>query len=319
MQMTALKSFAGFLILIACVCCGGRAAQAQTCTASYSNLAFGSNINILAGASIDSAGSMTINCSGFGPGRLQQAAVCVSLGNGLNSTGAPRLMSSGAGALAYDLYMDSARTSRWGDTPTTEPGFVLTSANPSATVPVYGRIIASQTTAPVGSYFDYIMPTLLFGFFNGVGRQPTCAQLTNFTTSPPFAVTAAITANCSVSATNMTFPPQTTFANPVNSQSSVTITCTSQAPYWIALDGGTSGASDPTQRKMSLAGHSITYGLYRDSANRSPWGNTQSVNTAVGTGSAGPNTFIVYGLIPRPPAIPLPGVYQDTVTVTVNF
>jgi hypothetical protein len=42
--------------------------------------------------------------------------------------------------------------------------------------------------------------------------------------------------------------------------------CTNGTPYNIGLDGGLSGALNPTQRKMTKAAEFVLYGLYRDAA-----------------------------------------------------
>jgi spore coat protein U-like protein len=95
-------------------------------------------------------------------------------------------------------------------------------------------------------------------------------------------------------------------------------TCTNGTPYNIGLDGGLSGATDPTQRKMKKAAEFVLYWLYQNFARSLPWGNTLGMNTltAIGTGLAQPAT--VYGRI-APQATPSPGTYNDTIVVTVTY
>jgi len=50
---------------------------------TFTSVAFGTNFNILAGAAIDSTGTMTVSCSNFGAGQNSKAVVCVALGNGV--------------------------------------------------------------------------------------------------------------------------------------------------------------------------------------------------------------------------------------------
>jgi len=99
---------------------------------------------------------------------------------------------------------------------------------------------------------------------------------------------------------------------------SIAITCTNAAPYTIALDGGSIGAINPVQRKMSQGSERITYGLYQDSGRTQPWGDAAGINTAAATGSGLAQTFSVYGRVPAQ-STPSPGTYTDTVVVTVSY
>jgi spore coat protein U-like protein len=94
--------------------------------------------------------------------------------------------------------------------------------------------------------------------------------------------------------------------------------CTNSTPYTIALDGGTTGATDPTQRKMSKASERITCGVYRDSNRTQPWGSTQGTNTASGTGSGASQNFTAFGRVPVQTS-PSPGNYADTVVTTITY
>ena len=242
--------------------------------------------------------------------------VCIGMNDGANATSAPRKMASGTNRLSYDLYTDTARATRWANVKASLPRFVLTAATPAIAVPVYGRIAAAQTATPVGAYLDTITPSVFWNNFSGT--TPACSSLTKTIAVSTFQVTGTVTANCAVSATNLVFPSQSVINTLVDAQSNIFVTCTTNAPYWIALNGGTTGATSPTLRKMSLAGQTITYGLYRDTARSLPWLRTMGTDTASGTGSATSTTFPVYGRIPVQ-TTPAPGTYQDTVVVTVNF
>lgn len=295
---------------------GDKALAVPSCTVTFSSVAFGTNIDVLSGASVDSAGTATISCSSFGTGTNANVVVCIGLGDGANATGAPRKMASGTNRLSYDLYTDAVRATRWANVKATLPRYVLTAATPSLAVPVYGRIAAAQTTTPIGAYVDTITPNIFWNNYSGT--TPTCSSLSKKITASTFQVTGTVTARCSVSATNLIFPSQSVINALVDAQSNIFVTCTTSAPYWIGLDGGTTAATNPTLRKMSLGGQTITYGLYRDAARSLPWGATQGTNTASGTGSAISTTFPVYGRIPVQ-TTPAPGTYQDTVVVTVNY
>ncbi len=94
--------------------------------------------------------------------------------------------------------------------------------------------------------------------------------------------------------------------------------CSLSLPYTVGLGGGNAGATNPTQRKMSFAGHSILYGLYRDSARAQPWGGSIGVNTVPGTGTGLSQAYAVYGRVPAQ-ATPPVGTYNDTIVVTVTY
>ena len=94
--------------------------------------------------------------------------------------------------------------------------------------------------------------------------------------------------------------------------------CTNGTPYTVGLDGGLSGATNPTQRKMTQGTAFVLYGLYRDAARSQAFGNTIGTNTAAGTGTGLSQTLTVYGRV-APQATPAPGTYTDTITATLTY
>ncbi|MFO0991269.1 MAG: spore coat U domain-containing protein [Hyphomicrobiales bacterium] len=103
-------------------------------------------------------------------------------------------------------------------------------------------------------------------------------------------------------------------------QNTIAVTCTSGRPYTIGLNGGLSGATNPTQRRMrNLAQTSfITYGIYRDTARTLGWGETIGVNTLAGTGTGNVQNYTAYGRVPAQ-TTPAPQTYSDTIVVTVTY
>jgi spore coat protein U-like protein len=104
----------------------------------------------------------------------------------------------------------------------------------------------------------------------------------------------------------------------VDAPSTIGVQCTNALPYTVALDGGQTGATDPTQRKMSKGSEQITYGLYRDAARSLPWGSTAGTDTVSGVGNTSVQSLAGYGRIP-PQTTPSPGLYADLVVVTVSY
>ena len=66
------------------------------------------------------------------------------------------------------------------------------------------------------------------------------------------------------------------------------------------------------------AGATVSYNLYRDAARTQEWGTTVGTNTGTGAGNGQIQTIPVYGRV-APQATPAPGVYTDTITITVTF
>jgi spore coat protein U-like protein len=151
------------------------------------------------------------------------------------------------------------------------------------------------------------------------GHSVTCASIGSTNgTSTSFTVSATNVTQCSVSSTAVNFGSQGLLNANLDATGTISLTCTNGAPYAIALNGGNSGASDPTQRKLVNGANQATYGLYRDSARTSPWGSTSGTNNQAGTGTGVSQNYTVYGRVP-PQTTPAPGTYSDTVVVTLTY
>jgi spore coat protein U-like protein len=296
------------------------AARAQTCSASIPGLSFGS-VDVTANTAVDSSVTISVTCSGISLAPL----VCVNIGqsDGLDTNASTRFMKSGANSLTYGLFSDSSRTQPVGSTSWAAGGgspitiqFPLLGIGPhTETRTLYGRVYAGQQTIPAGNpYVSNFSSTAAFIKYGLLGQ---CALLT-LSSPAPFAVTATVPTSCGVTTTNLNFGSLGVLNSNMDSSTTVSPVCTNGAAYNIGLDGGLSGATDPTQRKMRKASESITYGLYRDAARSQPFGNTIGVNTVSGTGSGLSQSVTVYGRIP-PQATPSSGLYSDTIVVTLTF
>lgn len=98
------------------------------------------------------------------------------------------------------------------------------------------------------------------------------------------------------------------------------VTCTDQAPYTLALDGGQN--PDTIRRMVFDTANYVSYDLYSDSGYNTLWGDDTTFGNAVtGTGNGQKQEVTVYGRVEAadnattPPA----GSYSDTVTVKVTF
>jgi spore coat protein U-like protein len=313
------------LAVAICVAVAAGPARAQSCSFSISALNFGT-IDLTANTPFTSTATLSASCTGTGNATVR-ACPNIDVGSGGSTSGSPRFLLNGAAQLNFNLYQDGAYTSVWGSDlwafagsyPSPTIDVTLNgSGSGSASQTIYGQIWAGQQTLAAGTYssaFSGTQASVAYAY-STVG---TCATIgSSHATSAPFTVTATDASNCSVNASTLNFGAVGVLGSAVNAASSLTVTCTNALPYTIALDGGLSGATNPTQRVMSQAAQQITYGLYRDSARAQPWGDSVGTNTAAGTGSGLAQTLTVYGRVPAQ-TTPAPGTYLDTVVVTISY
>lgn len=128
------------------------AMPALACTVSTGTLAFGA-IDALLPFPTDSGAIVQVSCP-------EATDYSISLSAGGGSYGG-RVMSSGAEALQYQLYVDASRLSSWGDG---SGGSVLVygSADADGSLhTVYGRV-PHQPLAKPGTYSDSLLVTVSF-------------------------------------------------------------------------------------------------------------------------------------------------------------
>lgn len=151
------------------------------------------------------------------------------------------------------------------------------------------------------------------------GIAPTSGQAATATTS--FAVTLTVLNECIVAATPMAFG-SLSLVSPTGgtATSTLTVTCTAQTPYTIGLNAGTApGATIQTRILRGPGTSTVPYTLYQDAARTVLWGNTVGTVVTVAAATGLPQLFTVYGQILGGQAAALPGVYTDTIGVTVTY
>jgi spore coat protein U-like protein len=294
------------------------AAHAQSCSFSITNVAFGS-VDVTANTAFDTTATFSVNCASLLPVR-----VCANLGAGGGgaTNAANRFMKSGANTLRYGLFTDAARTTAWGSNlwpasgaPSVVIDFGL--GGGSATRTIFGRVFSGQQTVPAGSYlsaFSGLDASINYGLLSFLLN---CSILAT-TATTTFNVTATVPTTCTVATNNLNFGTAGVLTANTDATTTVAPDCTNGTPYNIGLNGGLSGAIDPTQRKMTKAAEFVVYGLYRDAARSLPFGNTIGTNTLTGTGTGLAQSATVYGRI-APQATPSPGTYNDTIVVTLTY
>lgn len=138
------------------------------------------------------------------------------------------------------------------------------------------------------------------------------------TTTTNFTVSATVVAACVAAATNMSFGNYTASSASANdANSTVTVTCTNNDPYTIALNGGDSG--HVAARTMLNGTNTLGYGVYTSSGYSTIWGDgTNGTSTVAGTGNGAAQNYTAYGQIPVA-EYSAAGSYSDTLTATVTF
>jgi len=257
--------------------CCALSAEAQTCSLSFTNMNFGTYTGTL----LDGTATGKVICAGSWD-------IPMDAGMGVGATETTRYMTGPGGAeLAYQVFQNSARTTNWGNTSTTE-----VTGTGNATVTAYGQIAAGQYAAP-GTYTD-----------------------TLHTATTAFTVTATIVKDCGVSATALVFGNYTGAVN--NSTSTVTVTCTNTTTYTVGLSAGLATGATVTTRKMQDGAALLNYALFSNSGRTINWGNTAGTNWVAGTGSGVAQPLTVYGQVAAGQFV-TPGSYTDTITATVTY
>lgn len=160
------------------------------------------------------------------------------------------------------------------------------------------------------------------------------------------ASSSARAATCTVSATAVSFVDYDRLSSPLDSFGSVVVTCTGgvsilgaviteNVSYSILLSTGSSGSYTSRSMQAQAGANMLQYNLYSEANYTTIWGDGINAGTGVvsggfslrGTGGllgvlATPETehlsHPVYGRIPAGQNVPA-GIYEDTITVTVNY
>jgi spore coat protein U-like protein len=100
----------------------------------------------------------------------------------------------------------------------------------------------------------------------------------------------------------------------------IAVQCTNSTPYDIGLDKGTTAGGSTTTRKLlnTLSSATVNYKLFSETTHTTNWGDIVATDTLSKTGSGASQIATVFGRIPAQ-TTPVPGVYADTVTVTVTY
>lgn len=152
----------------------------------------------------------------------------------------------------------------------------------------------------------------------GIALAPVRGLAATATTT--FQVQITIVDECEISSVNdLDFGSHGVLAANVDASSTFDVQCTLDTPFSIGLDAGTgAGATVAVRRMTGPAAATVDYSLYTDASRSVVWGDTPTVDTVDGTGTGSAGTYTVYGRV-APQTTPAPGVYSDTITITVTF
>ena len=159
--------------------------------------------------------------------------------------------------------------------------------------------------------------TLIFGAV--LAGAADCA-----TTTTTFTVTETVQATCSATATPLAFSAYTPGAGAKANNSTISVKCTKNTPYTIALNGGTTAGGTIAQRLMASGVNTLQYNLFTTAAFGQIFGDGSGTSKTVagtGAGVATANTVTVFGQLLDSAAnqAAVPGSYSDTITVTVTY
>ncbi|CAN5306962.1 spore coat U domain-containing protein [soil metagenome] len=148
----------------------------------------------------------------------------------------------------------------------------------------------------------------------------TLPQVATATTATgQFGVSLTIQAECKLqSAGNLSFGTDGVLDTVITSTSALSVQCTNGTTYAVGLDAGAGAGATTSVRRMTAAGATLTYALYRDSNRTQLWGDVVATDTFGGTGNGSAQTVTVYGSVPVQ-STPAAGAYTDTVQVTVTY
>lgn len=156
--------------------------------------------------------------------------------------------------------------------------------------------------------------------------------LNAFAASPAtttFQVLFKVNKSCLVTATDLNLGEVDSSGNNVvaGANGAVTVTCSKKTAYTVGLlpSGGSLlgvgvlAAQNSPVAYLPANADSITYGLYKDAAFGTPWGDSVGTNTVAGTGTGAAATVLtVYGKTTGAVNV-TPDTYKDTVTVSVVY
>jgi spore coat protein U-like protein len=144
------------------------------------------------------------------------------------------------------------------------------------------------------------------------------------TTPASFQVSANLQATCSASAAALTFGAYTPGAGALAANSTISVKCTKNTAFTVALNGGSTAGGTVAQRLMNSTGNHLQYNLYTAASLATVFGDgsgTSQTQNGTGAGTATAVAVTVFGQVPDNATnqTAVPGAYSDTIAVTVSY
>jgi spore coat protein U-like protein len=146
------RGFSCLGVLLALLLAPRAAGAATNCAISGGIQVLFGNYDFTSPIPTDTTGDVHYNCNNGG--------ALITLSTGSSGTYSPRTLLSGADQLAYNLYVDAARTQVWGDF-TGGTTVQIVPAGSNQTIQIFGRIPVGQNV-PAGTYSDTVVVTFFF-------------------------------------------------------------------------------------------------------------------------------------------------------------
>ena len=146
-----------FVVLWSSLLASRPADAAMTCSITLSPFSFGNYAQGNA-APLDVTGQIGVRCRG------SAGAFVAKISAGGSGTFTQRQMLSGPYRLGYNFYLNSSRTTVWGDGTggsQVTGGIKLLPGQQNFTLPVYGRVFPQQSVG-AGAYSDNVLVTIVF-------------------------------------------------------------------------------------------------------------------------------------------------------------
>lgn len=282
----------------------GRAeASITSCSIGSAVITF-SSYDTVAKAQVDAIGSITVTCTGRGSSH--DFVINATGGNNNSCTSRSMKRTAGTATLNYQLYRNSTRSSQWCDSfraLTFSFSFDWRGSTETITIPVYGRIAATQNPSAAGPYTD----TLTISVRESGGSTYATGS---------FLVNGSVLGTCSISTTNLAFGTYT--AAVLDGTATVTVNCTNSTNYTVSLSAG-QNLSGGTRRLAGPLSSYLTYQLFQDSARATAWADGTALGakkSGVANGAA--QGLLVYGRIPANQLVRA-GSYADVIVATVEY
>jgi spore coat protein U-like protein len=137
------------------------------------------------------------------------------------------------------------------------------------------------------------------------------------TATGSLSISVTVESGCRIRDASLTFPNYVSGqSTPVTAEGRLVVENCTPGNLTIALDGGRSGNVNARKLRNS-SGDTLSYQIYRDAALTNVAGSgNQAITGRLTSGTT--RSFTIYGVIAAGQVVP-PGVYSDTVTMTLEF